>query len=245
MLVLSRKNNESIHFPELAISLKILQIKNSSVRLGIEAPVEISVVRGEINESLRTLSDYAKDSEHTLRNKLNELNVGIAFARKLIERGQVEAAAEKLSSIIKDISFDQVPKNRKRKKLTALLVEDSPNEREMLAGFLKLCGFDVETAADGLEAISQLESKAASTPDVILMDINLPNLGGEETIRRIRENPEFDSVAIFAVSGKTEDEVDLNSNQNRIGHWFQKPVKPDLLVSTITQHVAAKESTSQ
>ena len=238
MLVLSRKNNESIHFPELAISVKILQIKNSSVRIGIDAPVEISVVRGEIDECIRTLSEFAKQSEHVWRNKINEISVGIALATKLLECGEVESASEKLKVILDSISAQKntLP-TRKKNKLTALLVEDSDNEREMLAGFLKLCGFDVETASDGLEAISHLEQDVNAKPDVILMDINLPNLCGQETIRQIRNNPDFDSVAIFAVSGESEEQSGLSLTQNRIGHWFQKPVQPDLLVSTISKHV--------
>ena len=51
MLVLSRQTNDSIFFPELNISLEILQIKGKTIRIGIDAPSEFRVIRGELNYS--------------------------------------------------------------------------------------------------------------------------------------------------------------------------------------------------
>ena len=48
MLVLTRKLNETIHFPELDISVNVLSLGNSKVRIGIDAPLEIKVIRGEL-----------------------------------------------------------------------------------------------------------------------------------------------------------------------------------------------------
>ena len=51
MLVLSRQVNDSIFFPELNISIEILQIKGKTIRIGIDAPSEFRVIRGELNYS--------------------------------------------------------------------------------------------------------------------------------------------------------------------------------------------------
>lgn len=51
MLVLSRQTNDSIFFPELNISIEILQIKGKTIRIGIDAPSEFRVIRGELNYS--------------------------------------------------------------------------------------------------------------------------------------------------------------------------------------------------
>ncbi len=51
MLVLSRQTNDSIFFPELNISIEILQIKGKTVRVGIDAPNEFRIIRGELNYS--------------------------------------------------------------------------------------------------------------------------------------------------------------------------------------------------
>ena len=50
MLVLTRKLNETIHFPELDISVNVLSLGSSRVRIGIDAPLEITVIRGELEQ---------------------------------------------------------------------------------------------------------------------------------------------------------------------------------------------------
>ena len=48
MLVLSRKSNETIEFPELGISVEVIRVKGSGVRLGIKAPDSVRILRGEL-----------------------------------------------------------------------------------------------------------------------------------------------------------------------------------------------------
>lgn len=55
MLVLSRKPNQEIHLPDLDVSIRVLSTKNGSVKIGIQAPSDIRVLRGELN-------DFGKDS---------------------------------------------------------------------------------------------------------------------------------------------------------------------------------------
>ena len=56
MLVLARKENERIIFPDLGITLEVLQVKRSRVRLGISAPPEVSVIRGELCQRDKLIS---------------------------------------------------------------------------------------------------------------------------------------------------------------------------------------------
>ena len=57
MLVLSRRTNEVISFPSLGITLKILKVKGKAVTVGIEAPDDIQILRGELVESATGFSD--------------------------------------------------------------------------------------------------------------------------------------------------------------------------------------------
>ncbi|MFK7769600.1 MAG: response regulator [Mariniblastus sp.] len=231
MLVLSRRVQDSIRFPELDITIEILQIKGSTARVGIDAPVEIQILRGELEANPD--SKVAKKilineaNEHDTRNKLNNLMIATAFARKLIEKGEPNLAAEKLDRAISDLG--QPIKGSTN--LQALLVEDSDNEREMLAGFLRLHGYKVTTVVDGIEAMEYLESN--EKPDLILMDMNMPRLDGKSTIKMVRDNVAFDDVQIFAISGQTPQSSDVDVAKNRIAHWFQKPLRPNDLVDAI------------
>lgn len=233
MLVLSRKNKDSIRLPELDISIEILQVKGKSVRVGIDAPIEVTVLRGELEDEVAQKFSISGVSDHEVRNKLNSLNLAVAVAKKLIQKGEFHLAAEKLHNVLAE--FEVASRDDEScPTTTALLVEDSDNEREMLAGFLRLHGYQVDTVVDGVEAISYLESN--EKPDFILMDIRLPRMNGVETIQRIRENPAFDKVEIFAVSGESARQAGINPKKNRVAKWFQKPLQPAMLVSTINTY---------
>ena len=95
MLILTRKLNDTIHFPELDISVNVLSVGNSKVRIGIDAPLEITVIRGELDnrksrdEEPRSIC-LKSDTEHGLRNILNDLNVATALTKKLIASGKLD-----------------------------------------------------------------------------------------------------------------------------------------------------------
>jgi len=57
MLVLSRKTNETIEFPELGISIDVIKVKGGTVRLGIKAPESIRILRGELLETVMDFED--------------------------------------------------------------------------------------------------------------------------------------------------------------------------------------------
>jgi carbon storage regulator len=57
MLVLSRKKEQEVCLPELGVNIKVLQVKGNTVRLGIEAPEDVHILRGELNEFRREFSD--------------------------------------------------------------------------------------------------------------------------------------------------------------------------------------------
>ena len=241
MLVLSRKISESIAIPELNISIEVLQVKGKSVRIGVDAPIEIKVLRGELDSSgkdekpatqaTQTIQVTGK-TEHDIRNKVNSLNIAVAYAKKLIDRGDFNLAASRLHDALADLQGETQPKEEARP-FKALLVEDMENEREMLAGFLRLHGYQVDTVADGQAALDYLE--ANPHPDMVMLDIGMPRLNGAELISRIRNNPSYDLVKLFAISGESPVTANVDVSRNRISKWFQKPLQPAQLVSEINR----------
>ena len=79
-----------------------------------------------------------------------------------------------------------------------LVVDDNRDAAISLATMLKIMGNDAQTAYDGLEA---LNVATAFRPDVILLDIGMPNLNGYETARRIRQEPWGHSAVLVALTG--------------------------------------------
>ena len=78
-----------------------------------------------------------------------------------------------------------------------LVVDDSDDTRDMMAKLLEMESFTVVTAEDGNEG---LNIAASERPDLIITDINMPNLNGIEMIKELRKRPGFESVPIMAIT---------------------------------------------
>lgn len=87
---------------------------------------------------------------------------------------------------------------------TILVAEDSETIRRFIAMSLKLAGFEVITAVDGMDALEKLPLQKI---DLLVTDLNMPNVDGFELIKSIRENPEYKELPIIILSslGKEED----------------------------------------
>jgi DNA-binding response OmpR family regulator len=109
----------------------------------------------------------------------------------------------------------------------ALVVDDAPEFRELVAGVLEKEGFVVECAADGAAA---LDSARSFRPDVIVLDLGLPAIDGVEVCRRLRT---FTDAYVVMVTGR-EDEVDkLIGLSVGADDYVTKPFSPRELVARI------------
>ncbi|PMD04044.1 response regulator transcription factor, partial [Brevibacterium paucivorans] len=81
-----------------------------------------------------------------------------------------------------------------------LLVDDDSTIREHLAPVLRRSGLDTETAADGVEALHAIEARR---PDLVILDVLMPNLDGREVLRRIRADDEWLPVILLTEVGET------------------------------------------
>jgi CheY-like chemotaxis protein len=90
-----------------------------------------------------------------------------------------------------------------------LIVEDDPHTRQMLAALLATEGFHAVPAEDGLEALHVLRTvtrRAPDTPCLVLLDLSMPRLGGNEFRRAQLEDPRLARVPVAVVSGATDAE---------------------------------------
>lgn len=82
-----------------------------------------------------------------------------------------------------------------------LVVEDDPSVRGLLHTLLTAEGYDVSTASDGLAGLV----KAAQTlPDLILLDLMMPDLGGVRVLEELRDDPELDQTPVVVVTGQVD-----------------------------------------
>lgn len=111
-----------------------------------------------------------------------------------------------------------------------LYIEDNPENRMLMRRVLMAEGYEVEEATDGQ---SGMQKAAASPPDLILMDINLPEIDGYEVTARLKQLPNMSGVPIIAVTAnvmKGDREKTLAAGCDG---YIQKPIDIDLLPSQI------------
>lgn len=86
-----------------------------------------------------------------------------------------------------------------------LLVDDYPDALEVGSLFLSTFGYLVQTAGDGLAALAQVhECPPDERPDLVILDLELPKLGGLDVARRIRGNPDTAATPLIAVTGHSD-----------------------------------------
>lgn len=250
MLVLSRRPQEDILFPNTNIRIRILDLKGNVVRVGIEAPPEVQVLRGEIAgaaaEKLRTARS---DSwSHDLRNRLNKVTLGLHHFYQQCQAGLLAKAEESFQQVLDalealDREWPHFNGTRPRspaapgRRCRTLLVEDDANERELLAGILGMHGCDCDTVADGQAALDYLASH--ETPDLVLLDMGLPRVSGQQAVGWIRQQPQWRGLKIFAVSGADPADLGVPLGRGGVDAWFHKPLNPRRLWEAIQQEMAA------
>jgi carbon storage regulator CsrA len=242
MLVLSRRQGQRILFPQLDIAVQVLPGKGTTVRLGIEAPSHVSVLREEISAAdvvLPPTLEQASKRRHDMRGRLNTLAMALHVVEKQLKAGltaDAERTLHEAQGVLEKLSLADAPVPPTTvvpgKPIEALLVEDNPNEEALLSNYLRLSGFRVETVHDGYEAMEFL--KGHGRPDFLLLDMRLPRFDGPSTVAAIRQDPAYAGLRIFAVTGSSPAEFGLANGERGVDAWFQKPLNPKRIVEAMS-----------
>ncbi|MEO0529184.1 MAG: response regulator [Planctomycetota bacterium] len=239
MLVLSRRQDDKILFPALGISVHLLRVDGGRVRVGIDAPPEVKVLRHELKGTPDskppavapvTLRDARlKKHLHTAAESLNHLH-------ELCESDTVNGSDDlifevfhHLKSIDEEIAAEanRKPVIKHTPQRTALLVDDNANECHLLASYLRLRHFDVAIANDGAAALDYLSSN--DDPDVVLLDMQMPGMDGPTAIRRMRAQERYNDLQVFAVSGGDPSDYGVDVSPQGVNGWFPKPLDPEAM----------------
>jgi len=116
-----------------------------------------------------------------------------------------------------------------------LIVDDSATMILSVKSTLEMNGFDVETAHDGVQALKQLTD--GLKPDLIITDVNMPNMDGLELTRQVRQLPGFRFTPILTLT--TESQAVKRDQAKQLGAtgWLVKPVSGPDLIKVIKQVV--------
>jgi DNA-binding response OmpR family regulator len=111
-----------------------------------------------------------------------------------------------------------------------LVIEDDFSLRDLLRVHLSALGHHVRVAADAAEAIRTI---LVQTPDLILLDINMPYLNGFELLEALRGDELTQAVPVIVLTARSDDESYARARQLGATYYITKPVQLDDLISAI------------
>lgn len=111
-----------------------------------------------------------------------------------------------------------------------LVVDDEPDIVEFISYNLKSKGYQIATASDGIEAIRKAKD---FKPDLVLLDVMMPNKDGMQTLREMRQTPGLESIAIIFLTALSDEKSEIEGLKLGADDYIAKPIKPELLVTRI------------
>ncbi len=111
-----------------------------------------------------------------------------------------------------------------------LAVDDSKTMRDMVSFTLKGAGYEVVEAADGLLALDALGNQSV---DLVITDINMPNMDGIGLVKALRENPLYRSTPILVLTTESDDSKKNEGRSAGATGWIVKPFEPEKLLKVV------------
>ena len=111
-----------------------------------------------------------------------------------------------------------------------LIVDDEIDILEFLSYNLRKEGFEVVTASNGADA---LKIANETRPNLIILDIMMPEIDGIEVCRRLREQPHFNNTTITFLTAREEDFTQIQALDVGGDDYITKPIKPQVLISRV------------
>ncbi len=127
-------------------------------------------------------------------------------------------------------------------KFTILIVDDIPENIDILRGILNT-KYNIKAATNGKTALAIAVSD--NSPDLILLDIDMPEMDGFEVCRKLRETTESFELPVIFLTGKTETENVITGFKIGGQDYITKPFKPEELLSRVETHLELKKKTEQ
>ncbi len=111
-----------------------------------------------------------------------------------------------------------------------MTVDDSASIRQMVSFTLKGAGYEVLEAVDGQDALTKVDGSGIN---MMITDLNMPNMDGIELIRNVRANAAFKFIPIIMLTTESQAEKKQEGKSAGATGWIVKPFKPEQLLAVI------------
>jgi len=122
-------------------------------------------------------------------------------------------------------------------KATVLIVDDVESNRNVIKGYLNRYALNLLEAQNGIEAITKV---AEFKPDIILMDLRMPEMNGYEATKRIKMHKSLKNIPIIAVTASAFDTAKDGLKNHNFDGYLRKPILTDELIGELTKHLKYK-----
>lgn len=211
------------------------QAKTASMFARLRADLEVA----EYAPSMDTLAQERQTRTQTARS-INLWTLLTARWRSMFQNVSLKAtgshhpAASAAHLPNTNITGKQVTSTQEQIKATIMVVEDDPVQRKLISTALRMLGHVVVEVKDGVEALQQLDETA---PDLIISDINMPDINGLELLKALRANPETESIPfILATARNTADDIAAGFNLGA-DDYLTKPISLIELQARVTAKI--------
>lgn len=126
---------------------------------------------------------------------------------------------------------EQQPQLTPNRPLTALVVEDEPTLSKFIKTYLVLEGFEVRLAGTRAEVIQALNQRPL--PDLVLLDVGLPDVDGFDILVKLRQHPQLKHIPAIMLTGKSTREAVIRGIQCGADGYVTKPFQPDALMRAV------------
>lgn len=117
---------------------------------------------------------------------------------------------------------------------TVLVVDDSTSMRQMVCFTLQTAGFETVESGNGVEALADSENKAI---DLVITDLNMPEMDGITLIKELRARPNFQFTPILLLTTESQMEKKQEGKAAGATGWMVKPFNPEQLMGVVRKVV--------
>lgn len=113
-----------------------------------------------------------------------------------------------------------------------LIVDDSPTFLKLVKTYLQTKNYEIFTACNGKEALEKL---AANKPDLVILDLIMPEMQGNEVCRLMKANPQWMNIPVIMITTRGDKKGEEQCRQAGCDAFLTKPITKTRLVTTIKQ----------
>lgn len=117
---------------------------------------------------------------------------------------------------------------------TILAVDDSATVRKFISVALSMQGFGIVTACDGMDALEKLPNQQV---DLVITDLNMPNMDGFELIKALRENPNYEDLPVIILTSLNDEESRGRSARVGANSYIVKPFSLEKIQYEVSKYV--------